>query len=280
MLLVISWNCLCDSEQVEIMNRLKGILFDYGHTLVWFPKYEEAHLIAAKNVRRVLCGLGVSIEVSRVRALIESYVPRPDGTSASMEEEAEGILLSAGAESFDQNDVRKIIDAEWKPYITCVRLRQGVEETLEYAKRKGLKLGIVANIWGGGMNPVLAKLGMDGFFDTSIADMDVGFAKPDPRIFRLALRNLQLAPEQVIMVGDNPKTDMKGAHDLGIGTVRLMRGPNRTQADCIRPDFKIRDFSRLLSIIDNLYEEPSSEMRPTRRWHLPQTFFVRLTNRR
>ena len=234
------------------MDRLRGILFDYGHTLVWFPKYEEAHVTAAKNVRRVLCDLGVTVEVSRVRALIESYVPRPNGTSVSVEEEAKGILVSAGVESFDQHDLRRIIDAEWKPYIGNVHLRKGVREFLAYSKESGLKLGIVANIWSGGMNPVLKKLGIEDFFDTRVASMDVGFAKPDPRIFRLALGNLQLDPEQVVMVGDNPKSDIRGAQDVGMGTIRLMRGPNRTQPDCVETGFKVSDFSTLVSIIRSL----------------------------
>jgi FMN phosphatase YigB (HAD superfamily) len=234
------------------MGRLRGILFDYGHTLVWFPKYAQAHLTASKNVQLVLRDLGVSVGVSRVRSLIESYVPRANGTSASVEEEAKGILVSAGVESFTRNELRRVIEAEWRPYIMNVRLRKGVKEALARSKKMRLKLGIVANIWSGGMNPVLARLGIEGFFHTTVADMDVGFAKPDPRIFRLALGNLRLAPEQVIIVGDNPKTDIKAAHDLGMGTVRLMRGPNRTQPDCVETDFKIRNFSTLVSIIDRL----------------------------
>lgn len=234
------------------MGRLRGILFDYGHTLVWFPKYAQTHLTASKNVQLVLRDLGVSVGVSRVRSLIESYVPRAGGPSASVEEEAKGILVSAGVESFTRNDLRRVIEAEWKPCIMNVRVRKGVKEVLVCSKKMRLKLGIVANIWSGGMNPVLARLRIEGFFHTTVADMDVGFAKPDPRIFRLALGNLRLAPEQVIMVGDNPKTDIKGAHDLGMSTVRLMRGPNRTQPDCVETDFKIRNFSTLVSIIDKL----------------------------
>jgi HAD superfamily hydrolase (TIGR01509 family) len=206
-------------------------------------------MTASRNVQSVLRDLGVSVGVSKVRGLIESYVPRADGTSASVEEEAKGILVSAGVEFFTQNDLLRVIEAEWKPYIMNVRLRKGVKEVLDCSKKMKLKLGVVANIWSGGMNPVLARLGIEDFFNTNVADMDVGFAKPDPRIFRLALGNLRLAPEQVIMVGDNPKTDIKGAHDLGMVAVRLMRGPNRTQPDCVETDFKIRDFSTFMSII-------------------------------
>jgi len=102
------------------------------------------------------------------------------------------------------------------------------------------------------MNPVLARLGIEGFFDTAVADMDVGFAKPDPRIFQVSLDNLQLAPEQVVMVGDNPKTDIEGAYDLGMRTVRLIRGPNRMQPWQVEADFRTRNFSTLVVIIPRL----------------------------
>ena len=130
------------------MGRLRGILFDYGHTLVWFPKYTQTHLTASKNVQLVLRDLGVWVGVSRVRSLIESYVPRADGTSASVEEEAKGILVSAGVESFTRNDLRRVIEAEWKPYIMNVRVRKGVKEVLVCSKKMRLKLGIVARAIG------------------------------------------------------------------------------------------------------------------------------------
>jgi HAD superfamily hydrolase (TIGR01509 family) len=234
------------------MDELRGVIFDYGHTLVWFPKYEEAHLVAARNVQRALLGFGISIDVSRVRTLMDSFALRRDDTSASAEEEARGILVSVGVINFQQHDLLRIADAQWKPYVEYARIRKGVKETLHRLRTMGLKLGIVANIWSGGMNPVLGRLGIEEFFDTTIADMDVGFAKPNPKIFRLALDNLRLTPKQALMVGDNPKTDIKGAYDLGISTVRLMRGPNRTQPDCVEPNFRIRNFSTLVSIAQRL----------------------------
>jgi len=234
------------------MRTLRGILFDYGHTLVWFPKYAEARVTSARNVRQVLLDLGVSVEVSRAQALIESCTLRPNDTTVSAEEEATRILLSTGVKKFVRNDLKRIIQAEWKPYIQDVRTRKGVKEALENLKMRGLKLGILANIWSGAMNPVLARLGLADFFDTTVADMDVGFSKPTPRIFRLALDRLQLLPEQAVMVGDNPKTDIQGAHELGVSTVRLMRGPNRTQPDSVKTDFKIRNFSTLPSVVDRL----------------------------
>jgi len=35
------------------MAELKGVLFDYGHTLVYFPEIEKIHLVAAGNMQKM-----------------------------------------------------------------------------------------------------------------------------------------------------------------------------------------------------------------------------------
>lgn len=231
------------------MAKLKGILFDYGHTLVYFPQIEKTHLVAARNVQKVLQALGVSVDSSRIQTMVGSFAHRADDAVMNMEEEFIEILHILGVVSYNQDDLQEIIQAHWRPYTQNVRVRIGVNKLLKYLKKMGFKLGIVANIWSGGMNPVLERLGLEKFFDTTVASIDVGFKKPDLKIFHLALDHLELSPEEVIMVGDNPRTDIQGAHNLGIGTVRLMRGPNRTKPDLVDPDFKIRNLSALASIV-------------------------------
>lgn len=231
------------------MAKLKGILFDYGHTLVWFPQYEKTHLIATKNAQEVLQGLGVSVEASRLRSLVEGFAYRTDGVVVGMKEEFQEIFSTLGVRGYNQYDLKEIIQAWWKPYIQQARVRKGAKELLECLKMMKFKIGIVANIWDAGMNPVLERLGLGEFFDVTVASIDVGFQKPDPRIFCLALNNLGLAPEETIMVGDNPKTDIQAAHDIGMATVRLMRGPNRAKPDIVKADFKIKNLSTLTTIV-------------------------------
>lgn len=234
------------------MVTLKGIMFDYGHTLVWFPRYEKTHQIATRNSQKVLQKLGVSVEASRIRSLIEGFAYRTDGVVVSMEEEFQEIFSTLGVKGYNRYGLKETIQAWWKPYIQPARVRKGARELLEYLKMMGFKAGIVANIWSGGMNPVLERLGIDGFFDTTVASIDIGFQKPDLGIFNLAIERLRLAPEQAIMVEDNPRTDIQAAHELGMVTVRLMRGPNRTKPNLVAPDFEIQNLSTLASIINRV----------------------------
>ena len=58
------------------------------------------------------------------------------------------------------------------------------------------------------------------YFDTlAIAYSDeVGFRKPDARIFQRSLAALGVAPARALHVGDNPDADVLGARRLGMRT--------------------------------------------------------------
>jgi putative hydrolase of the HAD superfamily len=74
-------------------------------------------------------------------------------------------------------------------------------------------LGVVSN-FSGNLAQVLAELGILDFF-RCVADSGVlGIRKPDPEIFRHALRELGTAPDTCWMVGDHPGHDIVPALDL------------------------------------------------------------------
>ena len=232
------------------MTKIKGILFDYGHTLVWFPHYNKIHLVSARNIQKKLRTLGVFVEVSKIQTVIEEFAHQKSYRCPRIEEEFRNILSVLGVKNYTHDDLREIIQLHWQPYVQDARARKDASELLERLKSRRFKLGIVANIWSGGMDPALEKLGLRKFFETTIASVDVSFKKPSAEIFQLALKHLGLVAEEVMMVGDNPVADIQGAHDVGMCTVRLMRGPNRIEPDAVMPDFKIRKLSTLLTIVN------------------------------
>ena len=52
--------------------------------------------------------------------------------------------------------------------------------------------------------------------DAAFHSFRVGIIKPNPRIFRLASRVLQIRPEEMIFVGDSPKNDAIGPQKIGM----------------------------------------------------------------
>jgi putative hydrolase of the HAD superfamily len=62
----------------------------------------------------------------------------------------------------------------------------------------------------------LAAAGLERFFDVVVTSAGCGYAKPDPRILRVALRALGLAPRQALFVGDDLAIDGRAAARAGV----------------------------------------------------------------
>ena len=58
-------------------------------------------------------------------------------------------------------------------------------------------------------------LGIDALFDLAISSHQVGFSKPDPRIYRLALERLDVSPDAVMFFDDAP-ANVVAASRLGM----------------------------------------------------------------
>jgi FMN phosphatase YigB (HAD superfamily) len=86
------------------------------------------------------------------------------------------------------------------------------------------KLVMVAN-QGLHARGLLEAAGLDRHFTTLLLSDEIGIAKPDERIFRMALESLNLEPEQVAMLGDRLDLDIEPSRRLGMLAVRIRRGP-------------------------------------------------------
>jgi len=100
---------------------------------------------------------------------------------------------------------------------------RGAWQTLRTLSRH-LTLAVISDTGfasGRAQDRLLEKDGARDFFAATIYSMDVGHAKPRPEIFRAAIETLGLAPEQILHIGDNERTDVRGALDAGLRAVRL-----------------------------------------------------------
>ena len=69
-------------------------------------------------------------------------------------------------------------------------------------KQRKYILGIVSN-FEPILENVLCRLDFPHYFDVIVSSEKVGYAKPDPHIFHLALGCITVSPKEVIYVGDN-----------------------------------------------------------------------------
>jgi FMN hydrolase / 5-amino-6-(5-phospho-D-ribitylamino)uracil phosphatase len=72
-------------------------------------------------------------------------------------------------------------------------------------------------------NAELARIGLDHLFGLSLNARQVGAAKPDRRCFERLARDLAVAPEQLLYVGDDPALDVEAARAAGLRTAWMNR---------------------------------------------------------
>lgn len=86
--------------------------------------------------------------------------------------------------------------------------------------------------------PAVQAAGIGPYFETIIVSSEVGAAKPDPTIFRIALDELGVAAEDAWHVGDSLSADVAGARAAGMTAVWLNRrggGP----VEGVEPDYEV-----------------------------------------
>lgn len=186
---------LCTSE-------IDWIFFDVGCTLVdespvWTCRAHEQFALERAHLE----AMGFS-EERLFAAIMEGYsVP---GTKYRHTAQRLGIRILA-------------------PYRTELeRLYDGASEMLRTLKND-YHLGIIAN-QSCGLSERLAAYGILDLFDLVVSSADVGFKKPDPRIFNYALEKAGCCAKRAVMVGDRIDNDIEPAKALGFHTVRIIQG--------------------------------------------------------
>jgi len=87
------------------------------------------------------------------------------------------------------------------------------------------QLAVVSN-FDGRLRMILEQLGISKFFRHVFISSELGADKPDPEIFRRALRVVDLPSDQVLHVGDDPERDWKAATAAGLLIFHLDRAKN------------------------------------------------------
>jgi len=97
------------------------------------------------------------------------------------------------------------------------------------------RLGIVSNFYGN-LPTVCDNAKVRRYFGVIVDSAQVGFLKPDPRIFLAAAEALGIEPSRAVMVGDSLARDMAGARAAGMAHVWLAPDPARQGPPCCPDD--------------------------------------------
>lgn len=120
----------------------------------------------------------------------------------------------------------------------------GAVDLLNALKGK-VKMGIITNGFTALQQARLERTGFLGYFDLLVISEQVGHAKPHPAIFDYALNQMgNPARERVLMVGDNPDSDILGGMNAGLATCWL-NADNRGQPEGIHPTWQVSSLKAL-----------------------------------
>jgi HAD superfamily hydrolase (TIGR01549 family) len=120
------------------------------------------------------------------------------------------------------------------------------------ALRETHRIGVLANQqrW---IRETLTRDGLHGFFNIWIISEEIGFEKPDARIFQAAVDAADVAAERCAMVGDRLDNDIVPAKSAGMRAIWLLRGEapdDPTSEQLARSDMAIRSLAELPRALD------------------------------
>ena len=126
------------------------------------------------------------------------------------------------------------------------------------------KIGVIANQPLGTADR-LEAFGLLKYIDIVVASAEEGVAKPDKRIFDIALERTGVIPEEAFMIGDRIDNDILPAKNIGMKTMWLRQGFGgmwKIKSDDELPNFIADNLQDVVSILD-WYEESKSLLETT-----------------
>ncbi|MCH2112678.1 MAG: HAD family hydrolase, partial [Planctomycetes bacterium] len=130
---------------------------------------------------------------------------------------------------------------------------------LEDLSRTDLKLGIIsAGLTSKQMEKVL-RLGIDRFLDSSLIFItdQVGIAKSNAELYRLACSTAGVEPGASLHVGDHPLHDMDSAKKAGMITaLHAGSGKYAPLKSVTEPDYRVADLGELRALLASEFSIP------------------------
>lgn len=234
------------------LNKVKGIIFDYGGTIdsngthwaeVLWQAYQDAQVPVSKSQFR-------EAYVYTERYLAVNPIVKPEHNFAHLLQIKADLQLNNLVESgiLEQSDKIKAFSLaiSTQCYNFAKDIIQKEIKILEALKAK-YPMVLVSNFYGN-VQAVLEDFDLIRFFDKIIESAVVGVRKPDPAIFGLGVKELALPAQNIVVIGDSHSKDIVPATKNGCQTIWL-KGPGwGDDEEGATADVVITDFMELKSV--------------------------------
>lgn len=196
---------------------IKGFLIDLDHTLYSYEKPHAAGLSAALHFLSTHSAISC-LQWKRAYDKARSNVHRClEGTASShnrllyFQEACEFLKVKPFHLAYDAYKLY------WKIYIQRIRPFPGLDSFLKSVQSK--ELCLITDQTADIQFQKVKKLKLERYIQLMVTSEEAGIEKPDPKVFRIALKKLNLKTHEVVMIGDDFKKDILGASRLGMQSV-------------------------------------------------------------
>lgn len=205
---------------------LKAVLFDRDDTLTTFNVAKHTEVAQQLSIRfGINSNQALPIMLSMAEKHAESWRP-----IRNLKQEND-YWQSYITELFEKLglDISKASDfLQEYPYWQYLQALPDARAVLLSLRAKGLKIGVLSNTFPS-IQSTLQWVGLADLVDVALATCSLGYHKPEPTAFALALDALGLAAHEVLFVDDRPE-NVAAAQALGMQVLQIDHSGKTTGA--------------------------------------------------
>jgi putative hydrolase of the HAD superfamily len=124
-------------------------------------------------------------------------------------------------------------------------------ETVRWLRESGRRLALLTNGAGAAQRRKITRFDIADFFDVILVEGELGFGKPDERVYRRALDALDVRASDAWMVGDNLDWDVRAPQQLGMRGVWIdARGGGLPPESTATPDYIVRSLAGIRPLLE------------------------------
>ena len=228
------------------MDTITTITFDGDDTLWDFRSAMwNALEITLRELRLMVANHAAdALTVQRMAAIREAVADELDEGVTTVEAIRYAALGRTLAQVGDRSEAgtQRLFEVYNEARFAGTRPYPGVADVLTDLKNR-YQIGLVSN-----GNTYPERIGLTDIFSFVLLAQECGFAKPDRRIFEIALSKCGGEAEQAIHIGDSLQHDILGANRCGIRSVWLNQHGALNETG-VAPDYEISDLRELLEFL-------------------------------
>jgi putative hydrolase of the HAD superfamily len=231
----------------------------YGDIRARLEHLVEHELPGAEELAHQVTG---AVDVLITQSYLEGRLQEFDMVELLAEAFA-GIGITLSSELAEE-----IVAIDHRAFTESVTVPGSTIRVLETLQARGWLMGLVSNMHlrADLMHADLAALGLDRFLSATVFSSELGWRKPDARIFTAALQRLGVEAQEAVFVGDRLRDDIAGARAVGMRTVLTrefrdeIAGPDQADArrfwptgediGTLRADRTIRAIAELPDVLE------------------------------